>query len=60
MNREELRRLNLGESLDSIMNIDPRGYGVCKILYKASRKYTKKPLTMNAALKLCETLRKEI
>lgn len=57
MNREELRRLNLGESLDSIMNIDPRGYGVCKILYKASREYTKKPLTMNAALKLCETLK---
>lgn len=57
MNQEELTRLNLGESLDNIMNIDPRGYGVCKILYKASREYTKKPLTMNAALKLCETLK---
>ena len=57
MNQEELRRLNLGESLDNIMNIDPRGYGVCKILYKASREYTKSPLTMNAATKLCETLK---
>ena len=25
------------------MNIDPRGYGVCKNFYKASREYTKKP-----------------
>lgn len=44
MNREELRRLNLGESLDSIMNIDPRGYGVCRIFIKHQGNILKSPL----------------
>lgn len=57
MNQEELTMLNLGESLDSIMNVDPRGYGVCKILYSAAREYTKEPLTMNSAKKLIGTLK---
>ena len=37
MTQHELTVLNLGQSLDDLANLDPRGYGVCKILYKASR-----------------------
>ncbi len=52
MNQYDLTKLNIGEDLDSLMNLDPRGYGVCRILYKASREYTGAPLTMNFAEKL--------
>lgn len=57
MTQQELTILNLGQSLDDIANLDPRGYGVCKILYKASRDYTGMPLCMNAAEKLCKTVK---
>lgn len=57
MIQRELTLLNLGQSLDDIANIDPRGYGVCKILYRASREYTGKPISMNAAQKLVETVK---
>ncbi len=57
MTQQELTVLNLGQSLDDLANLDPRGYGVCKILYKASREYTGGPTTMNAAQKLCDTVR---
>lgn len=57
MTQKELTVLNLGQSLDDLANLDPRGYGVCKILYKASREYTGAPLSMNAAEKLCETVK---
>lgn len=57
MEQEELTILNIGESLDNLMNLDPRGYGVCRILYKAAREYTKEPLTMNSAKKLEKTLK---
>ena len=57
MTQHELTVLNLGQSLDDLANLDPRGYGVCKILYKASRELVGKPLCMNAAEKLCETLK---
>ncbi len=59
MTQQELTQLNLGQSLDDIANIDPRGYGVCKILYSASRSYTGYPLSMNAAKKLDSTLKKD-
>ena len=49
MTQKELTVRNLGQSLDDLMNLDPRGYGVCKILYDAARKYTGEPLTANAA-----------
>lgn len=57
MNQEELTILNIGENLDNLMNLDPRGYGVCRILYSASRKYTKEPLAMNSAKKLVNTVK---
>lgn len=56
MTREQLAAYNVTENLDQLMNLDPRGYGVCRILYEESRKYTGKPLTLNAAEKLIETL----
>jgi hypothetical protein len=59
MNQEELTKYNLGENLDQLMNLDPRGYGVCRILYTASRQYTKKPLTMHCAELLDNKLKKD-
>ena len=57
MNQEELTIFNVGENLDSLMNLDPRGYGICRILYSAAREYTGEPLTINSAKKLIDTLR---
>lgn len=52
MDQNQLTQLNVGQNLDDLMNLDPRGYGVCRILYDAARTYTKEPLTMNAAKQL--------
>lgn len=49
MTSEELTLYNIGENLDSLMNLDPRGYGVCRILYKAAREWTGEPLSIHAA-----------
>lgn len=57
MDREELEKRNIGENLDALMNLDPRGYGVCRILYAGSRARTGGPLTMDAAQALCHTVR---
>ena len=57
MTQQELTLRNLGQSLDDLANLDPRGYGVCKILYDASRKYTGGPTSMNAAVKLTQTVK---
>lgn len=59
MTRQEITHLNLGSSLDDLANLDPKGYGVCKLLYKAAREYTQKPLCLNAAEKLCQSLKKD-
>lgn len=56
MTQQEITILNLGQSLDDLANLDPRGYGVCKILYSGSRPLAGKPLCMNAAQKLAATL----
>ena len=57
MNRDELEKRNVGENLDALMNLDPRGYGVCRILYAGSRKATGKPLTMHAAQTLVDAVK---
>ena len=57
MTRDELEKRNVGENLDALMNLDPRGYGVCRILYAGSRAYTGEPLTMHAAQVLCDTVK---
>lgn len=57
MTQQEITVRNLGQSLDDLCNLDPRGYGVCKILYKACREYTGGPVTMNAAEQLVNTVK---
>ncbi len=49
MNKDELTLLNIGDNLDTLMNLDPRGYGVCRILYEGSRKYAGEPLSVHCA-----------
>ncbi len=56
MNQQQLTRLNVGQNLDDLMNLDPRGYGVCRILYKGAREKCKIPLTLSAALHLKKAL----
>ena len=56
MTRDELEKRNVGENLDALMNLDPRGYGVCRILYAGSRAFTGEPLTMHAAQVLCDSI----
>ncbi len=57
MTKEELSIYNVGENLDNLMNLDPRGYGVCRILYAGSRAYTGEPLTTHCAKKLVENIK---
>ena len=57
MTQKELTELNIGENLDARANLDPRGYGVCRILYAGAREYTGEPMTMHAAKLLCNTLK---
>lgn len=56
MTETELAEYNVGENLDQLMNLDPRGYGVCRVLYPASRNYAGEPVAMHAAKKLNELL----
>ena len=58
MNRTELTKLNVGYNLDWLMNLDPRGYGVCRILYDGAIKYTGKPLSLNGAEGLVQNIKK--
>ena len=58
MNRTELTKLNVGYNLDWLMNLDPRGYGVCRILYDGAIKYTGKPLSLNGAEGLVANIKK--
>lgn len=57
MNKKELTKRNIGENLDMLMTLDPRGYGVCRILYEGCREMTGEPLTMAAAQALCEQIK---
>ena len=57
MDKRELTLLNIGENLDSLMNLDPRGYGVCRVLYDGSRKYTGEPTSTHAAKGLVKNVK---
>lgn len=57
MTRNQLEEYNVGENLDALMHLDPRGYGVCRILQAASRQYTGQPVAMHAAKQLCNTVK---
>lgn len=56
MNAWELSERNVGENLDQLMNLDPRGYGVCRILYDGCRAYMKEPVAMKCARSLKDAL----
>jgi hypothetical protein len=56
MTERELAEYNVGENLDQIMNLDPRGYGVCRVLYPASRNFAGGPVAMHTAKKLYEVI----
>lgn len=58
MNKKELMLLNIGDDLDSLMNLDPRGYGVCRILYDGARRFTGEPLCVNGAKGLVNNVKK--
>lgn len=57
MTQQEITLLNLGSSLDDLANLDPRGYGVCKLLYQKSREHMGMPLCVNGAQKLADALK---
>ncbi len=54
--RDALAKRNVGENLDALMQLDPRGYGVGRILYKGSRDHVGAPIAMSAAEALCNTV----
>ena len=56
MDKAQLMAQNISENLDQLMNLDPRGYGVCRILYAGSRAYNGAPLTQNAADRLLQAV----
>lgn len=58
MTREELTEYNVGRNLDTLMNLDPRGYGVCRILYDGAFKYTGEPLSTHGAKGLIKNVKK--
>ena len=58
INKTELTKLNVGYNLDWLMNLDPRGYGVCRILYDGASKYTGKPLSLNGAEGLVKNIKR--
>lgn len=58
MTREELTQLNVGYNLDTLMNLDPRGYGVCRILYEGAVAFTGGPLSLNGARGLVKNIKK--
>lgn len=49
MTQQELTERNMGQNLDDLMNLDPRGYGICRILYQAARSNAGEPLTIHGA-----------
>jgi hypothetical protein len=57
MTQQELACRNVGQNLDDLMNLDPRGYGVCRILYPAARARMGAPLSTAFAKGLMEAVR---
>lgn len=58
MDKRELTIYNIGEDLDSLMNLDPRGYGVCRILLSCAREFTGEPMSIHAAKGLIKNAKK--
>ena len=49
MTKHKIAEINMGDNLDNLMNLDPREYGVSRILYSKSRELAGEPLSMHAA-----------
>ena len=58
MTQQDLTEINVGQNLDDLANLDPRGYGVCRILYEASRAHAGAPLSITAAKKMLSSVGK--
>jgi hypothetical protein len=58
MTQQQLTEYNLGKSLDALMHLDPRGYGVCTILHEAASGLAKGPLSFYAARRLAGGLQR--
>lgn len=56
MTRDELARFHVGTNLDNLMTLDPRGYGVCRILYEGARRFAGEPVSMHSAQALTKLL----
>ncbi|MDR1600612.1 MAG: DUF4392 domain-containing protein [Oscillospiraceae bacterium] len=56
MTQAELTERNVGQNLDDLMNLDPRGYGVCRILYPASRGRAGEPVSTLFAKRLLDAV----
>ncbi|GHU73914.1 hypothetical protein AGMMS49992_13960 [Clostridia bacterium] len=52
MTQAQLTERNVGQNLDDLMNLDPRGYGVCRILYPAARQRAGEPVSTLFAKRL--------
>jgi hypothetical protein len=59
MTQQQLTEYNLGKTLDSLMNLDPRGYGVCNILYDAAYQKAGSPLSMHSARHIIAHVKKD-
>lgn len=59
MDRNALEERNIGENLEVLMNLDPRGYGVCRILQEGCKKAMGSPAAMKAAHELCRVIKKD-
>lgn len=56
MDVEELAQRSIGEDLDHLMNLDPRGYGLCRLLYEGTREFMGEPAAMKCAKAIEEQL----
>jgi hypothetical protein len=59
MDQGALTELNIGQDLDDLANLDPRGYGVCRILYGGARAREGSPLSMKAAKRILQAVKKD-
>lgn len=57
LSQEALIQRNIGETLDQLANLDPKGIGINRILYTAARDCMGEPLSMKAAKALTHTVK---
>lgn len=57
MKAKEYYRMNMGENLDALMNLDPSCLGINRAIYPGARDYEKGPLAMSCAQYLVDTVK---